>query len=132
MPLKAIKHLTIALFALGLTTSAARAALPAEPGKPSASMQGDQASWIADSHMHAFYNLTVAAFAKGPSGVDRPRFERESRLIFRDFAASRGISPDAMEDHLKLIPGQVIQIVTDDPKVLASYDNFVVAVFGPQ
>jgi hypothetical protein len=95
-------------------------------------LQGDQASWIADPHMHAFYDLTVAAFSKGSAGVDRLRFKRESEAIFRDFAKARGVNPDAMADHLKLIPDQVIQIATDDPKVLSSYDRFVAAVFGPQ
>jgi hypothetical protein len=37
-----------------------------------------------------------------------------------------------MQDHLKLIPRQVVQIVKDDPKVIDSYDNFVAATFGPQ
>ena len=40
--------------------------------------------------------------------------------------------PEINPDHLKLIPGQVVQIATEDPQALASYDNFVAAVFGPQ
>lgn len=95
-------------------------------------MQGDQQSWINDPHMHAFFDLTVAAFAHGPAKVDRAKFEADARAIFRDFATSRGMNPDAMVEHLKLIPGQVIQIATDDPKVLSSYDAFVTATFGPQ
>ncbi len=101
------------------------------PGSSSTNIQGDQQSWINDPHMHAFYALTVAAFANGPAGVDRAKFEADASALFRDFATARGMNPDAMVDHLKLIPSQVIQIATDDPKTLASYDNFVVAVFGP-
>ena len=37
-----------------------------------------------------------------------------------------------MVDHLKDIPGQMVGIAKDDPKVLDSYDNFVVALMGPQ
>ena len=57
-----------------------------------------------------------------------PKFEE----IFRDFGVSIGWKPDAMQDHLKLIPRQVVQIVREDPHVLDSYDNFVAATFGPQ
>jgi hypothetical protein len=107
----------------------AKGAAPTAP----ANLQGnDQASWIADPHMHAFYETTVAAFAKGPAKVDVDAFEQRSFAIFREFGASRGMRPEAMQDHLKLIPRQVVQIVKEDPKVLDSYDNFVAATFGPQ
>ena len=97
-----------------------------------ASLQGDQSAWINDPHMHAFYEATVAAFANGPAKVDQAAFETRSHEIFRQFALSHGVDPAAMQDHLKLIPGQVVQIAKEDPKVLASYQNFVEAVFGPQ
>lgn len=100
---------------------------------PTVKMQGnDEQSWINDPHMHAFYDATVAAFSGGPSKVDVAAFEQRSFAIFRDFGVSRGMKPEAMQDHLKLIPRQVVQIVKDDPKVLDSYKNFVDATFGPQ
>ena len=43
-----------------------------------------------------------------------------------------GASPEGMVDHLKDIPQQMVGIVKDDPKVLDSYDNFIVALMGPQ
>ena len=43
-----------------------------------------------------------------------------------------GVGPEHMQDHLKLIPRQVVQIAKEDPHVLDSYDNFVAATFGPQ
>ncbi len=98
----------------------------------SASLQGDQSAWINDPHTRAFYDLTVAAFANGPAALDKAKYEQEARRLFRDFGKSMGVSQDAMEDHLKLIPDQVIQIATEDPKVLSSFDSFIVAVFGPQ
>jgi hypothetical protein len=99
----------------------------------SANLQGnDQQSWINDPHMHAFYDLSVKALAQGPGHVDKVKFESDARDIFRAFAVARGVKPEMMLEHLKLIPGQVIDIATSDPKALASYDNFVVALFGPQ
>jgi hypothetical protein len=114
----------------GSTAAVAHPGADAPPAKES--LQGDQSSWINNPHMHAFYDLTVAAFAHGVAKVDRARFEADAHRIFRDFAVSRHMNPEDMLDHLKLIPGQVVQIATDDPRTLASYDNFVAAVFGPQ
>lgn len=109
------------------------AALAADPAAPkTVSMQGGQQAWINDPHTHAFYQLTVTAFANGPANVDRAKFKEDAFAIFRDFGKSTGMGADAMVDHLKLIPDQVVQIATEDPKVLASYDNFIAAVFGPQ
>ena len=118
----------VAALALG---SAAVAQAPAPPAAHN--LQGNDAeAWINDPHMHAFYEATKAAFAGGPAKVDQAKFETDSREIFRQFALSRGMDPALMQDHLKLIPGQVVQIAKEDPQVLASYDNFVAAVFGPQ
>ena len=107
---------------------------PAAAPAPSASvsLQGDQQSWINDPHIHAFYDLTVAAFADGPTKVDQAGFQTKSFELFRAFATARGLKPEAMVEHLKLIPGQVVQIAKDDPEVLKSYPNFVAAVFGPE
>jgi hypothetical protein len=104
------------------------------PDPPAAhnNMQGDQSSWINDPHMHAFYDLAVKAFANGPDKVDAARFNQEAMVIFHDFAIARHIDPAKMQDHLKLIPNQIVQIAREDPKVLQSYDAFVVATFGPQ
>ena len=125
-----------ALLALALGTAAFAhppAAAPAATGSTTKSLQGDDAqSWINDAHIHAFYDTTVAAFAQGPSKIDVDAYEQKSFAIFREFGASRDMSPAAMQDHLKLIPRQVVGIVKEDPKVLDSYANFVDAVFGPQ
>jgi len=123
----------LAVLALGPAASAHPPEAMAAAPSASANLQGaDQASWIADPHIHAFYQTTVAAFAQGPAKVDVEAFEQKSFAIFREFGASRGMRPEAMQDHLKLIPRQVVQIVKEDPKVLDSYDNFVAAIFGPQ
>ena len=64
--------------------------------------------------------------------MDSAALEAKSFAIFRDFAVSKGMDPDAMQDHLKLIPGQMIKVVREDPSVLASYDSFADAIFGPR
>ena len=119
---------------LVVSAGAAAGASATEPDKGSStvSMQGGEDAWIKDPHMHQFYALTVAAFADGPKAVDKARYEADAVAIFRDFGRSTGVGADAMADHLKLIPDQVIQIATEDPKVLASYDNFIAALLGPR
>ena len=90
-----------------------------------------EAKFANDPHIHAFYELAVAAFAKGPDKADVAGFEKSSFQLFREMAVSWGMNPDGMQDHLKLIPRQVVQIARDDPKALATYDNFLIALLGP-
>jgi hypothetical protein len=126
------------LAATGLTLASMGAAIADPPAAPHESatttknMQGDQSAWVNNSHMHDFYNAAVAAFANGPSKVDVPAFEAKSHAIFDAFAVSMGADPKAMQEHLALIPKQVVQIAKEDPKTLASYDNFMAALMGPQ
>lgn len=98
----------------------------------SVSLQGNEAaSWRADPHIKAFYELSKVTLGKGAAGVDVAAYERQSYAIFRAFGTSRRMDPEGMVDHLKAIPRQVVQIVKEDPSVLDSYDNFTVALFGP-
>jgi hypothetical protein len=130
---RSAQGLALAFVLVAFMGSAAFAATAESASASStANLQGDQRAWINDPHTRAFYDLTVAAFANGPAAVDKARYEQDSRRLFRDFGKSMGMKPEAMEDHLKLIPDQMIQIATEDPKVLSSFDNFIAAVFGPQ
>lgn len=103
----------------------------AQPGETH-SLQGDQSAWINNAHMHGFYDLTRATLGKGASALDFEAYRDKSYAIFRTFAVSMGMNPDGMVEHLKDIPRQMVGIVRDDPKVLDSYDSFVVALMGPQ
>ena len=96
------------------------------------SLQGDQSAWINNPHMHAFFDLTKEKLATGGANLDFTVYRDASYAIFRAFGVSMGMSPEGMVDHLKDIPRQMVGIVKDDPKVLESYDNFVVALMGPQ
>lgn len=110
---------------------AAVEAAPTSQGE-TVSLQGDQSAWINNAHMHGFYDLTKATLGKGAKDIDFDAYRDASYAIFRAFGTSMGMSPDGMVDHLKDIPRQLVSIVKDDPKVLDSYDNFTVAMMGPQ
>lgn len=101
-------------------------------GGTTATLQPGADDWRRDPHMRSFYDTVVAAFAAGPDKVDEAALEAKSIVIFRDFAVSKGMNPDAMQDHLKLIPKQMIRIAREDPAVLKDYDAFVDALFGPK
>lgn len=123
--------------ALGLLALAAPAAAqhpspaPAAESGATANMQGDDSVWRTSPYIHAFYDLSVATL-KGKPQVDVAAYEQKSYAIFRDFGVAMGVGPEHMQDHLKLIPRQVVGIAKDDPAVLDNYDNFVTALMGPK
>jgi hypothetical protein len=101
-------------------------------GDVTINIQGRQQDWANNSHMRAFYALSAEMLGTSARGLDFADYRDRSYAIFREFGVSMGMSPEGMVDHLKAIPGQMVEIVKDDPKVLDSYDNFVVALMGPQ
>lgn len=125
---------TIGLSVAMLLTTGGTVSLLAQGSSapPSYNARDDQASWIADPHMHDFYRATVEAFANGPDRVDRAAYEKRSREIFTALAVSRKMPPEHLVSHLSRIPGEMIVIVKRDPQALASYDSFVTQLFGPQ
>lgn len=98
----------------------------------STSLQGDTKAWSDNAHMHAFYDLTRQTLGKGAPALDFEAYREKSYVIFRAFGVSMGMSAEGMVDHLKDIPAQLVDIVKDDPEVLDSYDNFKVALMGPE
>jgi hypothetical protein len=126
-----MRPIPLALAAVLAFAPPALAQAPKDGAGVTRSLQGDPQGWAADPHMHAFYELTKTAFAAGPDKVDVDAYEAKSFAIFRAFGTAHGMKPEAMVDHLKLIPRQVVQIVREDPHVIDSYDNFVAATFGP-
>lgn len=92
---------------------------------------GDYPEWFQNPHMVEFYALSVEML-RAARRVDAAAYEQRSYTIFRAFAESLGANPDGMIDHLKAIPREMVAIVADDPKVLDSYENFLVALRGPR
>jgi hypothetical protein len=122
---------------IAVALSASQAALGAEPpaappGSATVSLQGgDQRAMINNPQAHEFYGLTVMAFAHGAAKVDFPEYQKRSYAIFRAMGAAMGMAPEKMQDHLKDIPRQLVQIVAEDPKALDSWDSFTLALVGP-
>jgi hypothetical protein len=93
---------------------------------------GDYPEWWTNPHMVEFYALSVEMLRANANRVDAATYEQKAYQIFRAFAHSLGIDPAGMIDHLKAIPREMVAIVRDDPHVLDSYENFLVALRGPR
>lgn len=117
--------------ALLATTPALAQHQDSAPRGNTQSLQGDVKSFMYNDHMRAFYALAVETMKDGADEAEIAAFEKKSYVIFGQFAASRGMKPEAMIDHLKAIPRQVISIAKEDPQALATFDNFVAAMVGP-
>jgi hypothetical protein len=86
--------------------------------------------WKKSPQMRAYYDETVATFAKGMD-IDIDAYEARSFDIFRQFARAQRFKEEEIVDAYKLIPRQMAGIIKEDPAVLKSYDAFWVALSGP-
>jgi hypothetical protein len=103
----------------------------AAPGR-TVDLQGDPRAFMDNPQIRAFYALSVETLGKGTKGVDVAAYEKKSMAIFGEFGVARGVGAAAMQDHLKLIPRQVVDIVKADPHVLDSFEAFSDAMIGPR
>ena len=96
-------------------------------------IQGGYDEWRKSPFLQQYYELTKASFANSADKVDFAAYQEKSYAIFRAFGGSTGgkAGEEAMLDHLKDIPRQIVGIVKDDPSVLESYDKFWIAMAGP-
>jgi hypothetical protein len=127
-----IRTFTIGALAAALAAMSPLVAAQTQQHSGSTSLQGDTRAWSDNAHMHAFYDLTRQTLGKGAPALDFEGYREKSYAIFRAFGVSMGMSAEGMVDHLKDIPAQLVDIVKDDPEVLDSYDNFKVALMGPE
>jgi hypothetical protein len=124
------RTILIALLApLAVTPALAQHAQPAETITLDA--QGHSPEWEHAPQWRELYGLSIEML-RGNSSPDVASYEQKSYAIFRAFAESIGESPDGMIGHLENIPREIVGIVKDDPKVLDSYENFLVALRGPR
>ena len=76
------------------------------------------------------YALTVEIFAEGVENVELEHYREQVYGLVRSSEEFRD-DPEAFVQHIKDIPGQLIEIIREDSEVLASCANFSVALVGP-
>lgn len=77
------------------------------------------------------YDLNVAYFASKADNIDAVEF---ADVIFDHARQSGHFSPQEAEawiEHIELIPGQLVEIIEEDPTVLENCYNWQVAAVGP-
>ncbi len=129
----------IAATAAVAVSLALTATLPAGAQSPNAASSGNTVSMREDPNasalfgplVKAYYEFCVAELGKGANKVNVDAFEKKSFALFRSIAVSKGVNPDALQEHLKAIPRQIVQIVQRDPKTLDSLQTFTDALVGP-
>ena len=130
-----MKHpflLAAAILCLAAPALAQHGPVPTQ-GAPANLQGGDPRQFVNNPHMHAFYDLSKATLGAGAPKPDIGAYEQKSFAIFRAFGESMGAGGGAaMQDHLKLIPRQVVQIAKDDPHIFDSFDAFTDAMVGPK
>jgi hypothetical protein len=114
------------------TALAQHAEHPSEPQTITLDARGGGDEWFQNPHMVEFYALSVEMLRANRDRIDVAGYEQRSYAIFRAFAESMGADPDAMIDHLKAIPREMVGIVAEDATVLDSYESFLVALRGPK
>lgn len=77
------------------------------------------------------YALTIALFAEGVEQVQLAEYEQQVFTLAVASEEFAGASAEAIIDHLKDIPRQLVEIIREDPAVLDSCSNFSVALVGP-
>lgn len=130
-----IKHSTslaalIASASAAATLATAWAQHPPAHGPATKSLQEHPVT-ADDPRLHTFYDLLVKARARGLEKVDAS-LEKDIRDMARGYPAGHGLDGKAWEDHVVDMAGQMLAIGKKDPKVFASYENFVIGLRGPQ
>lgn len=129
------RRLLVFAAALALATPAwaqGHDASGAPAGQTRSMQEANPREFVNNPFIHQFYDLSVATLGAGAPKPDVDAYEQKSYAIFRAFGDAMGMGAAAMQDHLKLIPRQVVQIVGEDPHVLDSFDSFTEALIGPQ
>lgn len=78
------------------------------------------------------FAVIAAALALGASRHNPAPAAQRSYAIFSALAGSLGWNPEGLVEHLKNMPRELAGIAEDDPKVLASFETFLVALRGPR
>ena len=91
-----------------------------------------------DAFYVGLYDLSIEVFAVGAENVDVADYQRQIFHYIRTtdtFTMGDGASTvgdrEAWVDHVKDIPGQLVEIIREDPAVVDSCANFSVALVGP-
>lgn len=127
-----MKKVLIVIFSVFVIGSVAAAQHSREKEESAASVSIRQNDFVlcGQPFYDNLYALTVKVFAEGASNVVPEEYAEQVVALVHSSAEFAG-NADAFVDHIKDIPGQLVEIILEDPEVLASCANFSVALVGP-
>lgn len=127
-----MKKVLLVIFSVFIVSNAAAAqhASKQEEVEATVSMRENDFALCGQPFYDNLYALTVKIFVDGASNVSSDDYAEQVFALVRSSAEFAG-NADAFVDHIKDIPGQLVQIILEDPEVLASCANFSVALVGP-
>ena len=106
-------------------------AADSETGPVTVSIRQNDNSLCGTAMYDDLYALTVEVFAVGAENVNLSDYEQKVFALAVGSEVFSGASAEAIIDHLKDIPRQLVEIIREDPAVLDSCSNFSVALVGP-
>ncbi len=102
-----------------------------ETGPVTVSIRQNDYSLCGTAMYDDLYAHTVEVFAVGAENVNLSDYEQKVFALAVGSEVFSGASAEAIIDHLKDIPRQLVEIIKEDPAVLDSCSNFSVALVGP-
>lgn len=102
-----------------------------ESGPVTISIREGDGSLCIEPVFQEYYQLTVKAFAAGPASVDEEKFRQDTFDLMKTSDFFGDLTPEQIVDHIKDIPGQLIQIIREDASVLENCENLSIALIGP-
>lgn len=104
---------------------------PSDAGSATVSIRQNDFDLCGDAFYVGLYDLSKDVFGAGIQNVDTSDYrERVFHYIRTTDTFTMG-DREAWVDHVKDIPGQLVDIIGEDPKVLDNCSNFSVALVGP-
>lgn len=122
----AVSHTFMALHAQSADT-----AVEASTGPVTVSMAQNDFDLCRDDFYIGFYELTSALYASRGKGVTVPELETNMFDYIRNYPTLSDAEAEGWVEHIALIPGQLVDIIAEDPAVIESCANFSVALVGP-
>ena len=102
-----------------------------EKGAVTVSMAQNDFDLCDEDFYVGFYEVTRGVYAANAGDVSVAELENATFNYIRNYPSMSDAEAEAWVEHIDLIPGQLVDIIAEDPGVIESCANFSVALVGP-
>ena len=114
-----------------ISTLHGQSADTADNGAVTVSMAQNDFDLCDEDFYIGFYEVTRSVYAANAGAVSVAELESATFNYIRNYPAMSDAEAEAWVEHIDLIPGQLVDIIAEDPEVIDSCANFSVALVGP-